>query len=303
MGTGDMPATEVNINVSLVRQLLTEQFLQWADFSIKPVEFDGLDNRTFRLGEDMAVRLPSAEAYTAQVEKEHRWLPRLAPLLPLPIPIPIAMGVPTNGFPWHWSIYRWLEGENATIERIDNLHRFATTLARFLTTLQQIDPADGPPPEKHNFFRGGPLAHYDTEIRDAIAALDSKIDSEAVTAVWEASLKAKWNGTPVWLHGDICTTNLLVRKGRLSAVIDFGCSGVGDPSCDLMIAWTLFSGESRDAFRAALSLDSATWARGRGWTLWKALITLAEHVNTNSLEAGKARRTIDEVLTDRGVLA
>jgi aminoglycoside phosphotransferase (APT) family kinase protein len=210
------------------------------------------------------------------------------------------MGVPAAGYPWHWSVYRWLEGENATIERIDDLRRFATTLARFLAALQQIDPSGGPPPGQHNFFRGGPLATYDAETRDAISALHGEIDTEAVTGVWEAALKATWHGTPVWLHGDLSASNLLVRRGRLSAVIDFGCLGVGDPACDLTIAWTLFSGESRAAFCAALPVDDGTWARGRGWALWKGLITLAEHVDTNPLEAGKARRVIDEVLADHG---
>jgi len=294
MPSANMPAAKVDINGSLVGRLVTAQFPQWADLPIKPVEFDGWDNRTYRLGEDMAVRLPSAEAYAEQVEKEHRWLPRIAPLLPLPIPVPLAMGVPAQGYPWHWSVYRWLEGENATIERIANLNQFATALAQFLAALQRIDPAGGPPPGQHNFFRGGPLSIYDTETRDAIAALHGKIDTDAATAVWEAALKATWHGPPVWLHGDVSAANLLVKRGRLSAVIDFGCSGVGDPACDLTIAWTLFSGESREAFRAALPVDGATWARGRGWALWKGLITLAEHINTNPLEAGKARRAIDK---------
>jgi aminoglycoside phosphotransferase (APT) family kinase protein len=293
-----MPATKVNINVSLVGQLVTAQFPQWADLPIKPVAFDGWDNRTFRLGKEMAVRLPSAERYTLQVEKEQRWLPRLAPLLPLPIPVPLAMGVPADGYPWHWSVYRWLEGENATIECIADLHQFATTLAQFLAALQRLDPAGGPPPGQHNFFRGGPLAIYDSETRQAIAILDGKIDTDAVTAVWEAALKATWHGSSVWLHGDVSAENLLVKRGRLSAVIDFGCSGVGDPACDLTIAWTLLSGESQEAFCAALPVDGATWARGRGWALWKGLITLAEHINTNPIEAGKARRVIDEVLAD-----
>ena len=220
MPFGDTPATKVDINVSLVGQLVTAQFPQWADLPIKPVEFDGWDNRTFRLGEDMAVRLPSAECYSGQVEKEHRWVPRLAPLLPLPIPVPLAMGVPAAGYPWHWSVYRWLEGENATIERIDDLHRFATTLARFLAALQQIDAAGGPPPGQHNFFRGGPLAVYDAETRHAIATLNGKIDTDAVTAVWEAALKATWQGSSVWLHGDVHPDNLLVGRGRLSAILN-----------------------------------------------------------------------------------
>ncbi len=298
MCADEMRADEVNIDVSLVRRLVAGQFPQWADLPIKPVEFDGWDNRTFRLGEDMSVRLPSAETYTMQVEKEHRWLPRLAPLLPLPIPVPLAKGVPGEGYPYPWSVYRWIEGDTATVGRIDDLVEFATALADFLTALRRIDPAGSPPPGQHNFFRGGSLTVYDAETRQAIAALDGRIDTDAAKAVWEAALAAAWHGPPVWFHGDIADGNLLVKNGQLSAVIDFGTSGVGDPSCDWAIAWTLFGGGSRDAFRAALRLDDATWARGRGWTLWKGLITLAEHIDTNPLEAGRARRVLDEVLAD-----
>ena len=289
-----------DINASLAGRLVTAQFPQWADLPIKPVEFDGWDNRTFRLGEDMSVRLPSAESYAGQVEKEHLWLPRLAPLLPLPIPVPLAKGGPAEGYPWHWSVYRWLEGEIATIERIADLCQFASTLAQFLAALQRIDPTGGPPPGKHNFFRGGPLTTYDTETRDAIAALQGKIDTDAASAVWEAALQATWHGPPVWFHGDVHATNLLVDRGQLSAVIDFGGTGVGDPACDVTIAWNFFTGKSREAFRTALPVDSATWTRGRGWALWKGLITLARHENTNPLEAEEARRVIDEILADSG---
>jgi aminoglycoside phosphotransferase (APT) family kinase protein len=298
MSAGKTHAYEVPIDVSLVRRLVATQFPQWADLPIKPVEFGGWDNRTFHLGEHMAVRLPSAAAYSLQVEKEHRWLPRLAPLLPLPIPVPLAMGMPAEDYPWHWSVYRWLDGEIATIERIADLHQFASTLAQFLVALQRIDPAGGPPPGPHNFFRGGPLTIYDTETRQAIAALDGKIDTDAATAVWEAALAATWRGSPVWLHGDVSAANLLVERGQLSAVIDFGTSSVGDPACDVTIVWTLLSAESREAFCTALPLDGATWARGRGWALWKALITLVEYINTNPVKAGEARRVIDEVLAD-----
>jgi aminoglycoside phosphotransferase (APT) family kinase protein len=298
MPAGNLRPDDVHFDAALVRRLVAAQFPRWADLPVKPIDLDGWDNTTFRLGEDMGVRLPSAARYAPQVEKEHRWLPKLAPLLLLPIPVPLAKGAPTDGYPFPWSVYRWLEGETAAVGRIDDLCRFATALAQFLSALYRIDPAGGPPPGRHNFFRGGPLRVYDAETQRAIAALDGKIDTDAASAVWEAALKATWHGSPVWFHGDISSGNLLVEGGRLSAVIDFGTSGVGDPSCDLAIAWTLFGGESRDAFRAALRLDDATWARGRGWTLWKGLITLAEHMNTNPSEAGNARRVIDEVLTD-----
>ncbi|MBF6611571.1 MAG: aminoglycoside phosphotransferase family protein [Chloroflexi bacterium] len=292
------PATNVDINVALVRRLVAAQFPQWAHLPIEPVEFDGHDNRTFHLGKEMSVRLPSAQGYVAQVEKEHLWLPRLAPLLPLPIPTPLAMGLPGESYPWRWSVYRWLDGEIATIETIADLRQFATALAEFLTALQRIDPTGGPPAGPHSFYRGGPLAVLDAETRQAIAALESHIDADAATDVWEAGLSATWHGPPVWLHGDVAVGNLLVKGGRLSAVIDFGCSAVGDPACDLTIAWTLLSGESREGFRAGVPVDGAAWARGRGWALWKGLITLAEHMHTHPLKAKESRRVIDEVLAD-----
>jgi aminoglycoside phosphotransferase (APT) family kinase protein len=299
-----MSDTEVHperphLDVSLVRRLVAGQFPQWADLSVKPVEFGGWDNRTFHLGDDMSVRLPSAAHYALQVEKEQRWLPVLAPQLPLPIPVPLAIGSPAEGYPWPWSIYSWLKGETATIGRIADLKQFALTLAEFLAALQAIDAGGGPAPGSHNFFRGGPPAHYDDETRQAISTLGSRIDSDAATEVWERALASAWQGPPVWLHGDVASGNLLVRDGRLSAVIDFGTSGVGDPACDLSIAWTFLQGESRDAFRAALPLDDSTWQRGRGWALWKALITLARHIDTDPQQAAIAVRVIDEVLADR----
>lgn len=298
MVPNDQQFNAAAIDVALVRRLVATQFPHWADLPIRPVEHGGWDNRTFHLGEHMSVRLPSGPWYALQVEKEHTWLPKLAPLLPLPIPVPLGLGRPAEGYPWHWSVYRWLDGEIAAVERIADLRQFAVTLAQFLVALQQVDTTGGPPPGQHNFWRGGPLTIYDGETRQAIAALDGQIDTAAATEVWEAALAATWCGAPVWIHGDVAAGNLLVRAGRLCAVIDFGCSGVGDPACDLTIAWTFLSGASREAFRAALPLDSATWARARGWALWKALITLADSLPTNPARAAEARRVIDAVLAD-----
>lgn len=300
MGTDKSNTNEPDIGVSLVSSLIAAQFPHWADLPIKPVEFDGHDNRTFHLGEHMLVRLPSSEKYAQQVEKEHQWLPKLAPFLPLPIPVPLAMGMPADNYPWHWSIYQWLEGENATIESIADLKQFAIALAQFLAALQKIDTIGGPVPGAHNFFRGGPLTVYDGETRQAIGDLSDKIDVEAVTAVWEEAIATTWQNAPVWVHGDVSAGNLLVRDGQLNAVIDFGCSAVGDPACDLAIAWTLFEGKSREAFRASLSIDDATWVRGRGWTLWKALITLSKSYKLNfPEEAKKSQHIIDEILRDQ----
>jgi len=284
------------IDDGLVRRLVTAQFPQWSDLPVWSVDASGWDNATFHLSEHMIVRLPRAAAYALQVEKEHRWLPQLAPLLPLQIPTPLAIGEPANGYPWKWSICRWIEGETAAPERISDVNAFAISLADFLIALQRVDATDGPRPGVHNFYRGGSLTTYDTETRRAIAVLRDKLDIEAAINVWEMALKGAWDRPPVWLHGDVSAGNLLIRDGRLRAVIDFGMMGVGDPACDLSIAWTLFEGESRGTFRAMLPLDPDTWARGRGWTLWKALIVAAGLSETNAVEAAQPWRVIDEVL-------
>jgi aminoglycoside phosphotransferase (APT) family kinase protein len=246
----------------------------------------------------MVVRLPSAGRYAVQVQKEQLWLPRLAPLLPLPIPEVLAMGEPGEGYPWRWSVYRWIPGESAASATIGDPVRFATRLAGFLRALQVIEAANGPAAGPHSFWRGGPLMIYDTQTRAAIAALGPVVDSRAVTAVWDAALAAAWAGPPVWVHGDVAAGNLLVEDGALSAVIDFGCCAVGDPACDLAIAWTFLAGKSREAFRAALPLDANAWARARGWTLWKALIVLAAAPDANPEGRAAAPRIIDDLLAD-----
>jgi aminoglycoside phosphotransferase (APT) family kinase protein len=289
---------QLMIDDTLVQRLVATQFPQWKNLPIRRVVSGGWDNRTFHLGEQMLVRMPSAEDYALQVEKEQRWLPKLAPLLPLPIPVPLGLGEPANGYSWKWSIYAWLPGEAAAFSQIANLCEFATSLAQFLIALQSIDSTNGPPPGQHSFYRGGELTTYDDETRQAIATLNGKINVNEVTEVWEAALATTWHGSPVWVHGDISIGNLLVQDGRLSAVIDFGQLTVGDPACDLAIAWTLFKDESREAFRAILSLDAGTWARGRAWTLWKALIIAAALTDSNAVEAKQCWRIIDEILAD-----
>ncbi|HLK26071.1 MAG TPA: aminoglycoside phosphotransferase family protein [Caulobacteraceae bacterium] len=265
-----------DIDPSLVRSLVADQFPAWAGLAVRAAEPQGHDNRTFRLGEHMAVRLPSHAGYVAQIAKEQTWLPRLAPQLPLPIPTPIAAGVPGCGYPWPWSVYRWLEGRAARKDRIRNLAQFARDVAGFLAALRRIDPVGGPPAGPHSFGRGGPLATYDGQTREAIAKLGDAIDGGAAAEVWDAALAAPATGAPVWFHGDIAVNNLLLdERGRLAAVIDFGCSGVGDPACDLVLAWTLLDGDDRAAFQAAVGLDPGAWARARGWALWKALIVCA----------------------------
>jgi aminoglycoside phosphotransferase (APT) family kinase protein len=286
------------INVTLVQSLIAKQFPHWKNLAIQPVALSGWDNRTFHLGENMLVRMPSAENYAVQVEKEHYWLPKLAPLLPLSIPAPLAIGEPGEGYPWKWSIYRWLEGESAATAKITDLSQFAASLAQFLLAFQRIDSAGGPCPGWHSFYRGGELKNYDPEVREALVALEGKIDVQAANHLWEAALASSWQRLPIWVHGDISAENLLVKDGNLSAVIDFGQLTVGDPACDLAIAWTMFYGKSREIFRSLLPLDKETWIRGRAWTLWKALIIAAGLTNTNAIENQQYWRIIDEVLAD-----
>jgi len=209
------------------------------------------------------------------------------------------MGKPGEGYPWKWSVYRWLEGESASSGRIDNLGEFAAILAQFLIAFESIDSTGGPAPGLHSFYRGGSLANYDAEVKQALHTLRNKIDTTSATAIWDNALKSHWQGKPVWVHGDISAGNLLVRNGKLVAVIDFGQLTIGDPACDLAIAWTLFQGESRAMFQTFLNLDTDTWARARGWTLWKALVVAAGFTNPGNTESKRCWQIIDEVIKER----
>ncbi|MFI9639795.1 aminoglycoside phosphotransferase family protein [Micromonospora sp. NPDC051925] len=289
------PVAPPQIDEALVRRLVATQFPAWADLPVRPVSAGGWDNRTFHLGDTMTVRLPSAHGYAAQVAKEQRWLPYLAPRLPLPVPVPLGRGRPAEGYPFEWSVYRWIDGQQATAARIGDLTTFAADLAGFLAALYQVDPTAGPTAGPHSFWRGGPLRTYDAETRTAIARLAHRIPVGPVTRIWSAALASTWTGPPVWFHGDVAFGNLLVRDGRLAAVIDFGTSGVGDPACDLAIAWTLLDASARAALRAALDVDVGTWRRGRGWALWKALITLVE---AKPARVAEATHTLHALLTE-----
>ncbi len=294
-----MHADEVPIDAGLVRGLIDSQFPQWAILPLAPVHSSGTDNAIYRLGDRMAVRLPRRPGASGQIEKEYRWLPRLAAALPLEVPVPLALGTPAENYPFPWSVCRWLDGENAVVAPISDLGRVARDLARFISALQQIDASAGPAPGAHNSGRGGPLAMRDAETQEAIANLEGIIDARAASASWHLALQAPaWTRAPVWLHGDLLPSNLLLQAGRISAVIDFGCLGVGDPACDLMAAWTLLSADARRTFRAALAVDDATWLRGSGWALSFGLIALPYYLHSNPVLAATARRAIGEVLVD-----
>lgn len=300
MTTGKLHADEPDIDAALIRRLVRAQFPQWGDLPIEAFASAGTDNAIYRLGDDMAVRLPRLERVVPQIEKEQRWLPVFAPHLPLAVSLPLATGVPAEGFPWPWSIYRWLPGESAATGRLDDPDKAARALAAFLQALQGLDTAGGPRPAAENFRRGMPIADRDAATRRAIGELEGRVDTRASTAAWEAALRAPgWERAPVWVHTDLLPGNLLVHEGRLTAVIDWGGLGVGDPAVDLITAWSLFSAGTREVFRAALGVDDATWARGRGWALSIALIALPYYWETNPAFTRVARRTLEEVLADR----
>lgn len=295
-----MHADEVATDAVQVGRMIAGQFPQWAGLPVRPVPSAGTDNALFRLGDELVVRMPRIAWATGQIDKERRWLRHLAPHLPLAIPEPLAVGEAAEGFPWRWSVYRWLDGDNATLDRLADAEAAARDLATFVRALQAVDPAGGLKREPGTLGRGVPLALRDTATRDAIAACASLIDTHAALAAWEAALAAPvWQGPPVWLHGDLQSGNLLARNGRLTAVIDFGALTVGDPACDLMVAWNLFTAGSRAVFREAIGVDDATWARGRGWGLSPELVALPYYRDTNPGLASIARHAIAEVLADR----
>lgn len=290
----------MSIGHDLVGRLIAAQFPQWSHLPIRQVLPGGWDNRTFRLGDELLVRLPSADGYVDAVAKEQRWLPVLGPRLPLQIPEPVAMGTPTPEFARPWSVYRWIDGTPAAEAAIEDLTGFARDTAAFLSALARVDTPDGPLPGSHSFWRGAHPAVYDDDVRRSLTRLDGRIDTDAARGVWEAALVTEITAPPVWFHGDIAPGNLLLRDGRLAAVIDFGTSGVGDPACDLAIAWTVLDREARAAFRRGLPWDEDVWARGRAWALWKAMLVAAGDTGSHDpeAEARKARAVIARILED-----
>lgn len=272
----------MDITVDLAKKLIFEQFPQWSHLEIKPVKNSGHDNRTFHLGDDLTIRLPSGKEYEPQIQKEAKWLPVLAQHLSLPITAPVAKGKPTPEYPLAWSINRWLVGETVTHTNVD-LQKFAIELARFLKELEAINAENGPQAGAHNFYRGGDLAVYIEEFEQALTQLPAGPQRNHYQDIWTTALATKWEKKPVWVHGDIAVGNLLVNDGHLSGVIDFGILGTGDPACDLVMAWTFFDSKSRKAFKEEMGLDDTTWQRGKGWALWKALITPDDAVSKKVL--------------------
>jgi aminoglycoside phosphotransferase (APT) family kinase protein len=296
MAAPKMHADEIGTDAALVRRLLAGQFPHWADLPIDLVDSYGTDHDIYRLGDDLAARLPRIGWATRQAAKEAAWLPKLAPQLPLAIPKQLARGQPAEGYPFEWSVYSWLPGENSN-GTIGDLNQAAIDLAAFVSALREIDATGAHP--RSSGSRGAPLAELDEPVRRSIAELGDRIDAKAAVRSWEESLHApEWDGAEVWVHGDLLPGNLLVVDGRLSAVIDFGCLNVGDPACDLQPAWNVFGGESRTRYRAELDVDDASWLRGRGWALFQAVVALPYYWDTNPGMIRQASHALTQVLSD-----
>jgi len=287
-----MHKNEFHIDELLVYELITTQFPKWANLRLTSVASAGTDNALYRLGNDILIRLPRIDWAVENVDKEFTWLPKIAPFLPVSIPTPIGKGNPSKEYPYPWSVYRWIEGSNPIAYDISEL--FVHDLTLFIQSLHKIDLPNGP-----LCNRGIPLEEKDAETRKAISQLEGIIDTQTAITIWEEALKAsKWSKAPVWVHGDLSSGNVLVKNGRLAAVIDFGNLGIGDPACDLMIAWNLLPSHMRDAFRYGVGVDKHTWERGRGWALSVAVIQLPYYKDTNPILARSARRVIQELIQE-----
>lgn len=286
---------------NLARKLIVEQFPEYASLPIVDVEQQGHDNRTYRLGSEMLIRMPIAAEYALTVLKEQELLPQLAKCLSVSIPAPIKMGNSSADYPYPFSIYKWLPGKSINLLTLteQNKEQLAFDLAKFLKELQAINDVEGHEPGQHNWWRGGHVSVYDKGAREQIAELSEIIDATQALALWDQACATIWNKASVWIHGDFAIGNMLMDGGQLSAVIDFGGAAIGDPACDLVIAWTYLSGKARETFISKMDMDSDTWLRARAWALWKATFELCQIADKNSLESKAQKIIIDEVIDDR----
>ncbi len=287
-----------DVDTSLASKLIRSRFPRWAGLPVRPVASPGTANRLFRLGADMVIRFPRTRAAIEAIGKEMNWLPELSAYFSLQVPEPLDTVEPQDEYPWPWSVYRWLEGEDLWSYPLIDLRQAAETLARFVSELQGIDTGGGPAPGRHNSFRGAPLADRDHLVRRAIRECGNRIDPEAVTREWEIALAQPCSEQGCWTHGDLQPGNLIARNGGIVAVIDFGLLCVGDPAVDLLPAWNLLDRESRQVFRKALQVDEATWSRGRGWAICQSVLALPYYWNRNGIMVDMANRQLGEICPD-----
>ena len=284
---------EVDTDCELVRRLLATQHPQWADLPIERVQSAGTDNAMYRLGDELAVRMPRIHWAIDTIAKERRWLPVLAPHLPLAVPLPVAPGDPDDDFPYPWSVVQWVPGDTATLELLDDPVQVARDLAAFVLALRAVDPSNGP---QHR--RGRPVRLQDKSVRASVAGLRGEVDGDAILEAWQRVLETPdYEGPPVWSHGDLSYLNLLARDRQLCGVIDWGTCGVGDPAIDTIVAWSLLPADARDVYREALGVDDAIWERGKGWVL-TGVVGVPYYRDTNPILVADKITSIEAVLAD-----
>lgn len=293
--TKKMHTDEIAINAELVKKLLLDQFPDWADDYLTWMIPQGTDNAMVRLGEDKIVRLPRIESASQSLEKESRWLPYLQPKLPIAVPEILGKGKPSKDYPFPWLITRYIEGCNPTqIDTID-LHQAANDLGNFILSMHKIEPMRGP-----KCRRGRPLILCDEQVQSSIPLLEKEYDTKRLLDLWKnVSKKPAWTGRDVWMHGDLHAGNLLVKNKKLVGIVDFGLAGVGDPACDLMVAWTLLNKSSRKTFQSIVGLDADTWQRALGWALFLGIVGYPYYKKTNLEFASIAKKALDQVIEDQ----
>lgn len=291
-----MHENEFFIDTKLVHRLLDSQCRQWTHLSLESVISSGTDHALFRLGKELVIRLPRLDGAINNINKEWEWLPQISPFLKTPISEPLFKGTSTEFYPYPWLVSPWHQGSNPLLEQENEYEQLAKDLASFINQFHTIPLVNGPYSR-----RGVPLKAFDEETRNAIQQLDGEIRTKQVTKIWEHFLELPyWQKAPVWVHGDLLPGNIIIDNNRLNAVIDFSDLGVGDPACDLIVAWSLFNRNSRIVFKKhLLDLDEQTWQRGQGLALSIALIILPYYKHTNpglvSVAKNMLRNVLDEM--------
>lgn len=276
--------------------MVSGAFPHWAELPLRPVASAGTDHLLYRLGPDMVVRVPANRNAAGRTAEQAGWLERFQSL-PLTVPRVLGLGAPDADCLWHWSVLGWIEGVDAAQAGPDDWADTAKRLGQFVAALREIDPTGGLPAGGGNARRGAPLADLDDWMNEAIAMIADIYDPNALTDHWRTALAVPvWQGDPVWIHGDLHASNLLLRDGRLAAAIDFGLMALGDPACDLAPAWTFLPCEHRDTFRALACPDEAAWQRGKGWGLYAGVIALAHYRDRNPALCRMARQAIEAML-------
>jgi len=287
---------DLKIDSSLVQNLIANQFPDLCSLPVMPIKKQGHDNRTFRLGDELTVRLPSHPLYADAVQKEAIALEALNGQLSVEIPKIFGLGKPSKEYQLPWSIRHWLAGETLEDTQVCDKSSLARSFGEVLVELQSV-PADiflsaG----KHSFYRGCHPSVYSDEVIESLRRMGDPTKKKQCLEIWQRGMMSAWSNAPVWFHGDLAVGNVLMKGETISALIDFGTCGVGDPACDLTIAWTYFDAMTRQHFREAAKVDDNTWSRAKAWALWKALVSIngLSGPDTEGVQA----RALGEIIND-----